>query len=224
MTTPAALAPALPAAPATSSSDEAASLAMVATSSRARSIPRASRAVRRTCGRRAIRASRRPCLAMDFVKANRETVERAIRDKGVDLDLDALLALDGEVRARQDRDRPRCVPSATRSARSSRTRRPKRKPSLGARRRKRARGHRRLKASLPTKEAELKALMLKLPGIPYEGAPVGPDESYNTGHPHRRRAAQVRIRAARPCRADREERLGRPQPRDTGVGQPRPIA
>ena len=32
-------------------------------------------------------------LALDFVKANRETVERAIRDKGVDLDLGSLLAL-----------------------------------------------------------------------------------------------------------------------------------
>ena len=35
---------------------------------------------------------------MDFIKTNRATVERAIRDKGVDLDLDALLALDSEVR------------------------------------------------------------------------------------------------------------------------------
>ena len=38
-------------------------------------------------------------LGMDFIRANRETVERAIRDKGVDLDLDALLALDAEVRS-----------------------------------------------------------------------------------------------------------------------------
>ena len=38
-------------------------------------------------------------LALDFVKANRATVERAIRDKGVDLDLGPLLALDSEVRA-----------------------------------------------------------------------------------------------------------------------------
>ena len=28
---------------------------------------------------------------MDFIKANRAAVERAIRDKGVELDLDALL-------------------------------------------------------------------------------------------------------------------------------------
>ncbi len=38
-------------------------------------------------------------LALDFVKANRATVERAIRDKNVDLDLDELLRLDAELRA-----------------------------------------------------------------------------------------------------------------------------
>ena len=36
-----------------------------------------------------------------------------------------------------------------------------------------------LEGELADKEAELKALMLRLPGIPYEGAPVGPDESFN---------------------------------------------
>ena len=38
-------------------------------------------------------------LGLDFVKANREAVERAIREKGVTLDLDELLALDTQVRA-----------------------------------------------------------------------------------------------------------------------------
>jgi len=38
-------------------------------------------------------------LALDFVKANRETVERALRDKGVSLNLDDLLALDTQVRS-----------------------------------------------------------------------------------------------------------------------------
>jgi seryl-tRNA synthetase len=37
-----------------------------------------------------------------------------------------------------------------------------------------------IEGGLASKEAELKALMLKLPGIPYEGAPIGPDESFNT--------------------------------------------
>jgi len=44
----------------------------------------------------------RAMLGMDFIRANRETVERAIRDKGVDLDLDALLGLDAEVRSAKD--------------------------------------------------------------------------------------------------------------------------
>ena len=38
-------------------------------------------------------AHRRARLGMDFVKANRAAVEKAIRDKEVELDLEALLAL-----------------------------------------------------------------------------------------------------------------------------------
>ena len=37
-------------------------------------------------------------LDMNFIKTNRADVERAIRDKGVGIDLDALMALDAEVR------------------------------------------------------------------------------------------------------------------------------
>ena len=40
------------------------------------------------------RATGLPMLAMDFIKSNRADVERAIRDKGVGVDLDALLALE----------------------------------------------------------------------------------------------------------------------------------
>ena len=50
--------------------------------------------------------------------------------------------------------------------------------------------------------------MLRLPGIPWEGAPVGPDESFNMVIRTEGSVAQLRLRAARPCRADREERLG----------------
>ena len=119
-------------------------------------------------------------LALDFVKANRETVERAIRDKGVELDLGVLLALDAEVRAAQDRDRP----AACRAQRGQRQVQGcnvlKRRPSSAARRRKRARGHQRWKTSCPARKRSSRRLMLRLPGIPYDGAPVGPDESFNT--------------------------------------------
>jgi seryl-tRNA synthetase len=117
-------------------------------------------------------------LALDFVKANRETVERAIRDKGVDLDLDALLALDTEVRGlkteieglRAERNAISALfPKASSEEKAELGRKAK---EAGAR-------AGALESELGDKEAALKALMLKLPGIPYEGAPVGPDESFN---------------------------------------------
>ena len=117
-------------------------------------------------------------LAMDFVKANREAVERAIRDKGVELELDALLTLDGEVRsAKTEIDRLR----AERNSVSARFKdaAPEEKAELGRQAKEAGARASALENELSEKEAELKALMLKLPGIPYEGAPVGPDESYN---------------------------------------------
>ncbi|HSQ98860.1 MAG TPA: serine--tRNA ligase [Sphingomicrobium sp.] len=117
-------------------------------------------------------------LALDFVKANRETVERAIRDKGVDLDLGALLALDGEVRAaKTEIDRLR----AERNSLSARFKdaTPEQRAELGRQAKEAGARASALEADLSAKEAELRAMMLKLPGIPYEGAPVGPDETYN---------------------------------------------
>ncbi|MEO7277805.1 MAG: serine--tRNA ligase [Sphingomicrobium sp.] len=117
-------------------------------------------------------------LALDFIKANRDTVERAIRDKGVDLDLDALLGLDGQVRsARTEIDTLR----AERNALSAQFKdaASEDRPELGRRAKDAGARASAIEADLAAKEADLKALMLKLPGIPYEGAPVGPDESFN---------------------------------------------
>ena len=117
-------------------------------------------------------------LALDFIKANREAVERAIRDKGVELDLDALLALDGEVRsAKTEIDRLRAERNAVSARFKDST--PEEKAELGRQAKEAGARASALESELSGKEAELKALMLKLPGIPYEGAPVGPDESYN---------------------------------------------
>ncbi|QDP19660.1 serine--tRNA ligase [Sphingomonas xanthus] len=118
-------------------------------------------------------------LGMDFIKANRPTVERAIRDKGVTLDLDALLALDGDARAlKTEIDNLR----ASRNAISARFKdaRPEEKAALGAEAKAAGAKASELEAQLGAKETELKQLMLKLPGIPWDGAPVGPDESFNT--------------------------------------------
>ena len=117
-------------------------------------------------------------LALDFIKANRATVERAIRDKGVALDLDALLALDGEVRALKTEIE---ALRAERNAISSQFPKaaPEEKAELGRKAKEAGARASELENDLAGKEGELSALMLKLPGIPYEGAPVGPDESFN---------------------------------------------
>jgi seryl-tRNA synthetase len=118
-------------------------------------------------------------LGLDFVKANRETVEKAIRDKGVDLDLDALLALDAEVRAaKTEIDKLRAERNAVSAKFKDAS--PEEKAELGRQAKEAGARASAIESELEGKDAELKALMLKLPGIPYEGAPVGPDESFNT--------------------------------------------
>jgi len=118
-------------------------------------------------------------LALDFIKANRETVEKAIRDKGVELDLDALLALDAEVRgAKTQIDQLRAERNAVSAKFKDAT--AEEKAELGRQAKEAGARASEIESGLEAKEAELKALMLKLPGIPYKGAPVGPDESFNT--------------------------------------------
>jgi seryl-tRNA synthetase len=117
-------------------------------------------------------------LALDYIKANRETVEKAIRDKGVDLDLDALLALDAELRgAKTQIDQLRAERNAVSAKFKDAT--PEEKAELGRQAKEAGAKASEIEGGLEAKDAELKALMLKLPGIPYEGAPVGPDESFN---------------------------------------------
>jgi seryl-tRNA synthetase len=117
-------------------------------------------------------------LALDFVKANRETVERAIRDKGVDLDLEQLLGLDTEARGlKTEIDRLRAERNAVSAKFKDAT--PEEKAELGRQAKEAGARASALEGELADKDAALKALMLKLPGVPYEGAPVGPDESFN---------------------------------------------
>jgi seryl-tRNA synthetase len=118
-------------------------------------------------------------LSVDFVRANREAVQRAIRDKGVEVDLEALLELDSAVRAaKTEIDALR----AERNALSAKFKdaSPEEKAELGRRAKEAGAQASELERDILEKELELKALMLKLPGIPYDGAPVGPDESFNT--------------------------------------------
>jgi seryl-tRNA synthetase len=117
-------------------------------------------------------------LALDFIKSNREAVERAIRDKGVELDVDALLGLDTQIRAMKTEMEALRAERNSLSAKfkdasaEERARLGKLAKEAGARAGK-------IEGQLVSEEALLKMLMLKLPGIPWDGAPVGPDETYN---------------------------------------------
>ena len=121
----------------------------------------------------------RPMLAMDFIKANRETVEKAIRDKGVVLSLDALLALEAQVRALKTEIE---ALRAERNAISAQFPKapPEEKAELGRKAKEAGARAGELEEQLAGKDAELNALTLLLPGIPWDGAPVGPDDSFNT--------------------------------------------
>lgn len=118
-------------------------------------------------------------LSMDFIRANREAVERAIEVKNVNLDLGQLLSLDTKVRAlKTEIDQLR----AERNAFSGRFKdaQPGEKAELGRKAKEAGARASELERALDEKEEALRALLLLVPNIPYEGAPVGPDETYNT--------------------------------------------
>jgi seryl-tRNA synthetase len=118
-------------------------------------------------------------LSLNFIRDNPEIVEQAIAEKNVKLDLGELLRLDGEVRSMKSEvdelRRQRNEISA-----GFKTADPSERPALGARAKEMGARASELEAALAEKSAALDALMLRLPGIPWEGAPVGPDESFNT--------------------------------------------
>jgi seryl-tRNA synthetase len=118
-------------------------------------------------------------LGMDFIKANRAAVEKAIGDKSVAVSLDDVLALDGEVRALKTEIE---ALRAERNAISAgfKTAAPEARAALGAKAKEAGARAGELETTLAEKVGALKSLLMRLPNIPYEGAPVGPDESFNT--------------------------------------------
>jgi len=117
-------------------------------------------------------------LALDFIRDNLVAVGKAIKDKGVSLDLDALLALDIEVRAaKTEIERMRAERNAI-SAQFPKAA-PEEKAELGRKAKEAGAKASELEKDLAEHEATLNALLMRVPNIPYEGAPVGPDESFN---------------------------------------------
>ena len=117
-------------------------------------------------------------LGLDFIRDNRPAVEKAIRDKGVDLDLDSLTAVAGEVRAlRTEIDQLRTERNSISASFKSAA--PEERAELGARAKEAGAKAGQLEKDLKEREAALDKLLLRVPNIPYADAPVGPDESFN---------------------------------------------
>ena len=117
-------------------------------------------------------------LNISFIRDNPDAVRKGAADKNVPLDVDALLRLDGEVREAKTRvDTLR----AQRNEISGRFKdaAPQEKAALGAQSKLVAGEIASTEELLKAREAELAALLLRVPNIPWEGAPVGPDESAN---------------------------------------------
>jgi len=118
-------------------------------------------------------------LALDFIRDNLGAVEKAIRDKGVTLDLDALILAAAQVRGlRTQIDQLRT--ERNNISASFKSAAPEERAALGARAKEAGAKASELEKELAELEAALNALLMRVPNIPYEGAPIGPDESFNT--------------------------------------------
>ena len=118
-------------------------------------------------------------LSLQYIRENQADVEKAIADKNVTLDLDALLALDSEVRGMKSRvDELRRQRNEISDGFKSAA--PDERPALGQRAKAVGAEISQIEVELGEKSEALSALMLRLPGVPWQGAPVGADESFNT--------------------------------------------
>ncbi|HYD14191.1 MAG TPA: serine--tRNA ligase [Allosphingosinicella sp.] len=117
-------------------------------------------------------------LSLAFIRDNPDAVRTAIAQKNVALDLDALLALDGEVRGLKTRvDGLRAERNAISDGFKSAA--PEERPALGAKAKAIGAEIGEVEGALGELQGELDALLLRVPNIPWEGAPVGPDETAN---------------------------------------------
>jgi seryl-tRNA synthetase len=112
-----------------------------------------------------------------FIRSNPDLVKQAVRDKGLDLDVDELLAVDQRVRkltTELDDAQAQRKSSSREFARADEARR----AELRAQHQELESRLSQLREELGEASAQLQQLLLRTPTIPWEGAPVG-DESAN---------------------------------------------
>jgi seryl-tRNA synthetase len=113
-----------------------------------------------------------------FIRENPDAVKAAVRVKGIDLDVDELLDLDAQTRSIQhelDQAQARRKSSSKEFAKADDARR----AQLRAESAELDELLKKLREQLADTTRRLDALLLLTPTIPWEGSPVGPDESAN---------------------------------------------
>jgi seryl-tRNA synthetase len=117
-------------------------------------------------------------LSLAFIRDHVDLVRKAAAAKNAPVDLDRLLELDSEVRALKSRvDELRRQRNEISDGFKSAD--PSERPALGAKAKALGAEAGEVETQLAEKQAELDALLLRVPNLPWEGAPVGPDENSN---------------------------------------------
>jgi seryl-tRNA synthetase len=114
-----------------------------------------------------------------FIRENPDAVKAAVRVKGIDLDVDEILKLDQSTRSLQhelDQAQARRKSSSKEFAKADEAR----QAELRAESEDLDIQLKALREQLAEASERLQDLLLRTPTIPWEGAPVGPDESANT--------------------------------------------
>jgi seryl-tRNA synthetase len=117
-------------------------------------------------------------LDKQFIRHNPEALRHAVQVKGLDLNVDELLELDDEFRTLQHTvDQTQAAKNAL--SKSFATADAGRRTELRAESVRLDGQLKQSRESLAEVSTRLDALMLQTPGIPWSGAPIGPDESAN---------------------------------------------
>lgn len=117
-------------------------------------------------------------LDIKFVRENPEAVRQAIDKKGLTLELDKLLELDQEVQALK-RTIEKIQAERNANAKAAARAKPEERAAMIERGKKIGHQLAELEPRLRNLEAQLKQLLYLTPTLPWEGAPVGPDDSFN---------------------------------------------
>lgn len=117
-------------------------------------------------------------LDIKFIRENPDIVRKVIEEKGSPLDLDELLMLDGQILELRRRTET-LQAERNANAKAAGKAKPQERAGLIEKGKQIGTQLAELEPQLRELEAKLKDLLYLTPTIPWEGAPVGPDDSYN---------------------------------------------